>query len=92
VTTPYRNGHRPFPTAVSAYLTTPKTEVTADEPDDAPAPPVDPKDDYAQWCAMVVGREDETYGKRRPTPRSDKAEGPQSRSRFAIWPAHLSLG
>jgi 5-methylcytosine-specific restriction protein A len=46
-------------------------DVTADEPDNVPAPPVNPKDAYARWCAMVVGREDETYSKRRTSTTHD---------------------
>ncbi|MDB4872846.1 MAG: hypothetical protein JWL97_3850 [Gemmatimonadales bacterium] len=46
-------------------------EVTFDEPDDLPSPQVDPKDDYARWCAMVVRREAETYGKRRTSTAND---------------------
>jgi 5-methylcytosine-specific restriction protein A len=56
-------------------------EVTADEPDDAPAPPVDPKEVYARWCAMVVRREDETYGQRRTSTTNDPIRlGPARRA------------
>jgi 5-methylcytosine-specific restriction protein A len=46
-------------------------EVSADELDAVLAPPVDPKDAYARWCAMIVRRENETYGKRRARSAGD---------------------
>jgi 5-methylcytosine-specific restriction protein A len=56
-------------------------KVTADEPDAVLAPLADPNDDYARWCAMVVRREAETYGKRRTSTTNDPIRlGPARRA------------
>ena len=56
-------------------------DVTADEVDDAPAPPTDPQETYARWCAMVARREVETYGQRRASTTNDPIRlGPARRA------------
>ncbi|MDB4873494.1 MAG: endonuclease, partial [Gemmatimonadales bacterium] len=56
-------------------------EVTADQPDVVLAPPVDPKEAYARWCAMVARREAETYGQRRTSTTNDPIRlGPARRA------------